>query len=504
MATISDLQKGLVLHLTMNSEDVDSGKVRDRSAYDNHGTINGPTTGLPGVFEESFIFDGSDDYIDTTSSPNRLLDQIPVTGSAWFYAQSNGNADKNNIISSDDPGNYGNGFGYNTNGNITIEYHEGFWNTGVSAAKNQWHLGTLVYNSGGTIEFYLNGELKASNTVSYAAMDGTDYLRIGYHNNRSGSFYFDGKIGDVRIYDRALFQPEIKQLYNQRSSRTMSVGGIDTSNVTASGGNEYTKTVLDVDYKIHEFTSDGTFSVSEGGNVDVLIVAGGGGGGADQGGGGGGGGVIYKTLSISSGSYSITIGSGGSGDGSSSAGNSGSDSSAFGLTAIGGGGGAQWNSGNGGNSSSGGSGGGEAGNVSNTGSSGLQPSSTDGGFGNDGGDNTERGGAGGGGASTKGNISENDGANGGDGLYFGDAFSDDFGENGYFAGGGGGGHDNGGNSGGLGGIGGGADSTSTVADPNPNNDAIDNTGGGGAGGTGNGSAAGGDGGDGIVLIRYRN
>ncbi|MBR4938928.1 MAG: hypothetical protein IKZ22_08665, partial [Kiritimatiellae bacterium] len=40
---------------------------------------------------------------------------------------------------------------------------------------------------------------------------------------------------------------------------------------------------------VHTFTESGTFTVTEGGKVDVLIVAGGGGGGAARCGGGGGG-----------------------------------------------------------------------------------------------------------------------------------------------------------------------------------------------------------------------
>jgi hypothetical protein len=60
--------------------------------------------------------------------------------------------------------------------------------------------------------------------------------------------------------------------------------------ITATGG---TITTCG-DYKIHTFTSDGTFCVSAGGGplavVDYLVVAGGGGGSSGDGGAGGGAG----------------------------------------------------------------------------------------------------------------------------------------------------------------------------------------------------------------------
>jgi len=63
----------------------------------------------------------------------------------------------------------------------------------------------------------------------------------------------------------------------------------NTMGVEATGGTITT----DGSYRIHTFTSSGTFEVSEGVACDVLIVAGGGGGGGSRGGGGGGGGLIY-------------------------------------------------------------------------------------------------------------------------------------------------------------------------------------------------------------------
>ena len=72
-------------------------------------------------------------------------------------------------------------------------------------------------------------------------------------------------------------------------------------------------------YKIHTFTSSGTFTVIRGGKIEFLLVAGGGGGGSGDnayggGGGGGSGGLIHQTdYIISTGTKSVTIGLGGTG-----------------------------------------------------------------------------------------------------------------------------------------------------------------------------------------------
>jgi hypothetical protein len=116
------------------------------------------------------------------------------------------------------------------------------------------------------------------------------------------------------------------------------------------------------DYKIHTFTADGCFSVSNAGNpagsntVDYLVVAGGAGGGRDAGAGGGAGGfresknpaapwtasplASATSLPVSVTTYPITVGGGGAGSPSCTfKGTSGSNSIFSTITSAGGGGG---------------------------------------------------------------------------------------------------------------------------------------------------------------------
>ena len=87
---------------------------------------------------------------------------------------------------------------------------------------------------------------------------------------------------------------------------------------TATGGSVTT----DGNYKVHSFTSSGTFSVSEvasdpsNAELDYLIIAGGASGGANSGSGGGAGGRLYLenyTGITSTGNITVTVGAGGAG-----------------------------------------------------------------------------------------------------------------------------------------------------------------------------------------------
>ena len=266
-------------------------------------------------------------------------------------------------------------------------------------------------------------------------------------------------------------------------------------------------------YTYHTFTSSGNFVVVQPKSVEYLLVAGGGGGGAGNSGsawgagGGGAGGVIDSTLSTSAQTYAIVIGNGGAGDtaGSSGRGTQGQNSTAFGQTAIGGGGGGtrmgQETGGNGG--SGGGASGSNPGGVSGgTGTSGQGNNGGTGSFG----------GAGGGGQSQAGQQTPNgvNDANGGDG---GTGINWKSLGTSYAGGGGGGAGDPTSNQGGNGtaGYGKAGGGNGGVTNGSTNQDGFDataNTGSGGGGAAGGainvGTARnGGDGGSGIFIVRYQ-
>jgi hypothetical protein len=82
----------------------------------------------------------------------------------------------------------------------------------------------------------------------------------------------------------------------------------------ATGGNIVKNIKIDgKNYRIHAFTSSGTFTIENEANRDIeyLLVGGGGGGGMDMGGGGGAGGYLSGTKMFVQGSYQVSVGAGG-------------------------------------------------------------------------------------------------------------------------------------------------------------------------------------------------
>ena len=247
--------------------------------------------------------------------------------------------------------------------------------------------------------------------------------------------------------------------------------------VTATGG-----TVTNISgYRIHTFTTSGTFTVTSGGDVEVLVVAGGGSGGGSVGysGGGGGGGVRTSTVSVTPGDTAIAVGVGGVVK------SNGSNSSFGPIVSIGGGAGGLTNSG-----SSGGSGGG-GGHSEGLGGLSISGQGYAGGKGHNSSSASAGGGGGGGGVGAEGIVNHN-GAAGGIGFQ-----SNISGMLTYYAGGGGGGVEGASYTGGIGGLGGGGNGGSHYATIY-GSPGTANTGGGGGGGAGTTGV----GGSGVVIIRY--
>ena len=312
-----------------------------------------------------------------------------------------------------------------------------------------------------------------------------------------------------------------------------------TTDFSASGGTETTITQNGKNYKVHTFLSSGNFVVSAGSStVEYLVVAGGGAGATQHSGGGGAGGFrtnVYGAISggghdaeaavtVSAGTYAVTVGAGGAkntslGNGNGTRGNGGGNSSiAFtsAITSIGGGVGGRYNNLGAGSGGSGGGGG------TNTGTGAAGTSGQGFGGGNGLTHASQYGGGGGGGGA--GAPGETYSGHGGIGVQ---SFID--GTNYYYAGGGGGARvlnnglmDQSGDGGEGGGGGGGDGSTSDCIagkggygrnvggdGGNGNNTNANSTGGdggantgGGGGSSGRWEALAGNGGSGIVIIRY--
>jgi hypothetical protein len=219
--------------------------------------------------------------------------------------------------------------------------------------------GYFVNTTGGAITATMPNPPSAGNIVAfkdYAGTFGTNNLTIDRNGHNIQGIPQDSRISTNRASVVLVYNADAVSgwLYTVENN----VGDLEgPTYIAASGGTETTSG----DYKIHTFTSSGTFTVSSVGNskgggagASYLVVAGGAGAGGSVGAGGGAGGFregknsgdpytasplnAPAGLTLSAQAYPVTVGSGGAG--SSSNGVSGASSVFSTITSAGGGGGA--------------------------------------------------------------------------------------------------------------------------------------------------------------------
>jgi len=351
----------------------------------------------------------------------------------------------------------------------------------------------------GTVTQAGTGTLVLSGSNSYGGVTNVNSGTLNIQNNSA----LGTAANAITVASGAKLQLQNGITVPSDKSLTISQPGL----VSASGGTETSSYGV---YTVRTFTSSGTFTVTSGsgGTVDYLVIGGGGGGGgnaatATGGGGGGAGGFLSGSETITS-SAAVTVGSFGA-KGNNSAGSNGGDSilavtGGNTVTAIGGGGGGYGINGSGGIGNSGGSGGGGGGsNVLTVGNSGGAGTPGQGYAGGNavtllsGNAAPNRRAGGGGGAGAPGGTAPGTNGSGGNGGA--GASSSITGITTFYAGGGGGGERDVSGQPSVGGIGGGGFNLGNGA-------GTDATFYGSGGGGGNGTNNGGNGFQGVVIVRY--
>ncbi|MEX0933683.1 MAG: LamG domain-containing protein [Candidatus Paceibacterota bacterium] len=218
--TLSDIS-GLVGHWTFDGKHMDNG-VEDASGNGNTGVLFGQsaTTTVAGKIGQALEFDGVDDYV-TVSNASLLNPVTSLTVSVWVKIRV---LDEYQEIVS--KGSCNGGF-FNdtfflcvhTAGSSVIlgSTYDGGGSyvtrtVGIDNEElNQWiYLTGVIDTVNDKISLYKNGSLASQTDYTNNILTNADPLRIG----GSGGVYLDGDIDDVRIYDRALSNDEIKRIYN--------------------------------------------------------------------------------------------------------------------------------------------------------------------------------------------------------------------------------------------------------------------------------------------------
>jgi hypothetical protein len=202
------------------------GNANDDSGNGNNGVVNGATltTDRFGNANSAYNFNGTSDFIKVLD--NDLLDLTQnLTLSAWISPNSVVNEQavfgKGKISSQT---------GYSLLHNVLIPEKTGISIQNQPMPVSEAHINSSTLNlntwyqllgtyNGNELKLYLNGVLVKTTTTSLQLMPNslTD-LFIGCE--LSGFRFFNGKIDDVGIWNRALTLQEVTQLFNQNQCAT--------------------------------------------------------------------------------------------------------------------------------------------------------------------------------------------------------------------------------------------------------------------------------------------
>jgi uncharacterized protein (TIGR02145 family) len=217
----SNLTNGLVAYYPFN------GNANDASGNGNNGTVNGAILSSDrfGNLNSAYSFNGTTNLINCGHS-NSLQLTNALTISMWFKSTDINIYGEYLLSKSLIPNNY--------EYCIPVEFIQGvsqllaavggvnFVEAGIGSEPtiNVWHIVSATFNYPGYLKIYYDGTLIDSTITTGAITPTSQDLVIGCirPTGEPTIRYFTGEIDDIRIYNRALSNCEISQLFSEGTS----------------------------------------------------------------------------------------------------------------------------------------------------------------------------------------------------------------------------------------------------------------------------------------------
>lgn len=227
--TSGNLSDALIAYYPFN------GNVNDESGNGNDGINNGATPSIDRFGNNNSAFLFTESYIDCNSP------LIPSSGdwtvNLWIYPNSYNNDQYNMLFGQYVYSSSSNGRFFNSIDGTTSVFYCQYNGDEIELTGNNeillfnWQMITLIRN-GDNLLCYYNGEYDNTGTISGSIIQSVNFL-IGVHTTDywpTGCFH--GKIDDIKIYDIALTESEIQDLYSEN-------GWTGNETVTDYDGNVY-------------------------------------------------------------------------------------------------------------------------------------------------------------------------------------------------------------------------------------------------------------------------
>ena len=216
-----------------------NGNANDESGNGNNGTVNGATltTDRNGVANSAYSFDGVNDYIDVGNA--NVLNSNVISISAWYNANDYGSLtqlSQGNLVSKREQSGWGSAYQLALSSNpsnivyapYTISGQNGYVSS-TTQPINQWINVTYVHDIN-SAKVYINGVLSGTTLVSGGLTANNLPAWFGARPNAGSlSHYLNGSLDDIGIWNRALTDCEIQDLFHAQVGFTTVNAGQDQS-----------------------------------------------------------------------------------------------------------------------------------------------------------------------------------------------------------------------------------------------------------------------------------
>ena len=194
---------GLIGFWTMDAADIQDSTVKDLSGNGNDGTIEGDPEPIKGKIDEALHFDGDGDYIQLPDMGEEMKTSVEI----WAYAENLDNPFSGLVANHQ----WATGcihFKLEPNKVMVIKSgQERVW--GPEVNPEEWyHFAYTADAVNNEMKLYVNGELVQTGNAGTEAMSLND-MAIG--DEYTAPRFFTGILDEVRIYNRALTEDEIRQ-----------------------------------------------------------------------------------------------------------------------------------------------------------------------------------------------------------------------------------------------------------------------------------------------------
>ena len=182
------------------------------------GTLTFDTASVQGHFGRGLSFNGTSDYVDmgkTASQLGGINANAPRTITAWVCART---FNHGGVYEMGQDSATGQDFSLRTM-NVDNQWRVQYWGMDIdftADSKNKWVHFAHVHD-GTTTRVYVNGRLAVSKACTLATGDGKNF-QVG----KWTTYYFDGVIDDLRVYDFALDAAAVRTVMLGRQAECVS------------------------------------------------------------------------------------------------------------------------------------------------------------------------------------------------------------------------------------------------------------------------------------------